>query len=119
MNNVLTFDRLPNAVAEISDRLYRIEMLLTKPAEPPKPQRFDFNGALDYLNGLGYTMSKSKGQKLSASGKIPCRKFNNRLVFEKCELDEWAQSQTVAVGDESPALILAKSANNKLRRARR
>ena len=113
----ISFDRLPVVVSQILDKVNRIEMLLIKPSEPPKKVRFDFNGALVYFNELGYTFSKSKLQKGSATGKIPCHKFNGRLVFEKCELDAWIQSQTVTVGDNSAALTLSASANRKLRRA--
>ena len=117
MNEVLTFDRLPVAVSQMIDKLNRIEMILVKPVEPSKPQRFDFNGAFDYLNNkLGVTFSKSKLQKSSALGTIPCRKFNNRLVFEKDELDAWVQSQTVTVSDNSAVLTLAASANRKLKK---
>ena len=120
MINQMSFDRLPSAVAEISDRLSRIEMLLTKPAEPAKPQRFDLIGALNYLNGLCYKTSKSQMQKLTASGRIPCKKFNNKLVFERNELDAWVEAQTVTVDNNSDkaALTLAASANHKLRKAR-
>ena len=115
----ISFDRLPVAVTQIWDTVNRIETLLIKPAESQKPQRFDFNGALHYLNGLGYIMSKSKQQKLCADGKMPCSKFNNRLVFEKSELDAWIESQTVTVGNNSAALTLAASANFKLRGGRK
>jgi len=116
----LNFEKMPSAMMQVLERLGRIEMMLMKPTETPKPQRFDFNGTLDYLKGLGYTIGDSKLQKLTASGKIPCSKFNNRLVFEKSALDAWVQSQTVQVGNNSEAadLTLAKSANRKLRGGR-
>ena len=114
MEATISFDRLPVAVTQMMDKLNRIEMMLINTAEPPKPQRFDFDGALSYINEQGYTFSKSKMQKWSATGEIPCRKFNNRLVFEKCEIDAWVQSQTVTVCDKSAALTLARVANRKL-----
>ena len=90
------------------------------PKAKAEPQRFDFNGTLDYLKGLGYTIGDSKLQKLTAMRKIPCSKFNNRLVFERSALDAWVQSQTIQVADDSEAaaLMLARSASNKLRRAK-
>ena len=112
----LTFDRLPIAVTQLLETVNRIEKILTRPVEAPKPQRFSFIGAVGYLNELGYTISESKFSKLSAEGKLPSAKFNNRLVFEQSELDAWVKSQTVAVGDKSDvALSLAASANRKLR----
>ena len=116
-SEVLTFDRLPIAVTQLLDKVNRIEKILTRPIEAPKPQRFSFIGAVDYLNELGFIISKSKLSKLTADGKLPCSKFNSRLVFEKDELDEWVASQTVTVGDKPEvALTLAKSANRKINR---
>ena len=113
-DETISFDRLPFAVSQMMAKLTRIEKLLSQPAEPTKPQRFDFNGALAYINGLGYTFSKSKLQKFSATGDIPCHKFNRRLVFVKNELDAWLESQTVTVGESSAALTLARCANKKM-----
>ena len=116
----LSFDRLPIAVTQLLEKVNRIEAILIKPSDPPKPQRFDFNGALGYLNQQGLTFSKSQMQKKSATGEIPCRKFNNRLVFERTELDAWVEFQTVKVGNNSDAaLVLAASANRKLRGGRK
>ena len=113
-----SFDQLPNAVSQVIDKLNRIEILLSKPTEPSQPQRFNFTDGLHYLNGLGYTISESKLQKLTASGDIPCKKFNARLVFERNELDAWVQSQTTPVGynSDAAALTLARNANSKIRR---
>ena len=67
------------------------EILITPKNEP---HEFDFNGVLSYINRLGYKFSKSKMQKITASGSIPCRKFNNRLVFKKSDIDAWIESET-------------------------
>ena len=117
MNTVLTFDQIPVMVGQILEKVNRLEDLLNKPAEPHRPQRFDFSGAIDYFGKMGYTMSPSKLQKLCANKKIPCRKFNSRLIFESVELDAWVKSQTITVGDDSSvALTLSERANRKLRR---
>jgi len=115
----LTFDRLPAAVSQLLEKVNRIETLLMRPVEPQKPQRFDFNGALDYLNSLGYTFSKSQLQKSSASRNIPCYRFNGRLIFDKCELDAWVESKCEPVGHSDAALELARSANRKLNGGRK
>jgi len=117
MNTILTFDRLPIAVAQIGEQLNRIELYLKKPLEPVRPQRLDSNGVLNYINESGYVYSTSKFQKDTAAGKIPCKKFNNRLVFDKCEIDNWLESQTKAVGQSAAAMTLAADANRKLRRS--
>ena len=113
----ISFDSLPIAVSQVMDKLDRIELMLSKPADPPQKARYDFKGTLDYLSEIGYPLSKSKLQKLTASGSIPCQKFYNRLVFDRAKLDKWVESQTEAVGENSAALTLARSANRKLRRA--
>ena len=117
MNEVLTFDALPSAVGQVLERLTRIEAILKKPTEPPKPHRLDFKGALHYLSELGYRVSKSQMQKKTADGTIPCSKFNGRLVFDRTELDAWVECNSFKVGDNGDAaLMLAKSANRKLKR---
>jgi len=112
----ISFDRLPVAVAQIREQLNRIESLLKKPEEPEMSRRFNFDGVLAYINNSGYAFSKSQLQKNAASGKIPCRKFNNRLVFDQYEIDDWIESQTVAVRQSDAASTLAKSAIRKLKR---
>lgn len=115
MENI-TFDCLPLLVTKLLEKADRIEMLLTEKKEPAKPQWLGFSNALDYLDNSGLKLSDSKLQKLTASGQIPCSKFNNRLVFDTQELDSWVESQMVKVADKSGVtLALAKSANRKLR----
>ena len=94
----------------------QLPQLPQQPTQICLPQRFDFKGMLSYVNGQGYTLSKSAGQKKAAAGDIPCYKFNNRLVFEKSELDAWLESQTTKTGNKSNTdLMLARSANRKLK----
>ena len=99
---------MPNMMAEMIERQKRIEAMLTKPVEPPQPARFGLNDALNYINELGFAMSKSKFTKLSADRKLPCDKFNGRLVFKKADLDLWIESQTVAIGDSSNMALTLK-----------
>ena len=116
----ITFDNLPAAVGQLLDEVNLIKKLLARPMEAQKPQRFDLKGTLDYLNEQGYIISRGKLQQLTASHAIPCKKFGRRLVFERTELDKWAEEQTVDVGNVSgdAALTLAASANCKLKRRR-
>lgn len=118
MENKLSFNELPDAVGELLIKVSKIETLLTKPAEPPRPQRFDLNGALAYLNKSGYIISKSQFQKKSATGAIPSRKFNARHVFERSQLDEWVQNQCEPAGHGDMALTLTRSSNRKTRRCK-
>ena len=109
----LSFDQLPSAVAQLLEKVTNIEKVLCKsiPVEPVFPERLDFNGALSYLNSLGYKISKSKLQKETANRTIPCKRFNKHLVFDPVELQTWAESQTKHNRDHSGlTMMLAKSA---------
>ena len=117
METKVTFESLPSMVVQLTEQLNRIEKLLTKPCEHPKPLRVNFNGALDHINKSGHPLSKSKFQKLCAAGTVPCGRFNNHLIFDICDLDRWIEIQTTKANNESnPILILASSANKKSRR---
>lgn len=70
--------------------------------------------ALALLSEHGYPMSKAKLYKLTASEKIPCRKFGQKLVFSRKELLEWAESKTKPKGDKQDVLLnIARSARRK------
>ena len=118
---IINFEKMPSAMMQVLERLGRIETMLMKPTEPPKPQRFDFNGALAHFKEKGCAMSKSQLQKFSASGRVPCRKFNGRLIFDRIDVDNWIESQMIKGCDnsEAAALTLARSANRKLRGGQR
>ena len=120
IDSKVTFDNLPAAVGQLLNEVNQIKKLLLRPAEPQEHQRFDFIGTLCYLKEQGYHISKSKLQKLTALGDIPCRKFNRRLVFDRAELDVWVQSRTDTVcnSSDTAVLTLAASASRKLKRRR-
>ncbi len=72
------------------------------------------SGALALLTQYGYILSKAKLYKLTASGKIPCRKFGHKLVFSRNEILSWAESQTKPQHNQSEiSLTLAKNARRK------
>ncbi len=72
------------------------------------------SAALALLAEHGYILSKAKLYKLTASGKIPCRKFGHKLVFSRKDILDWAESQTKPKGNQTEALLnLAKSARRK------
>ena len=117
METNLRFEDIPALLLQQQAQLTRIEMMLARPAVPQKPQQFGVAGLLDYLASLGLPLSKSKQQKLTADGLIPCRKFNNKLIFKQDEIDEWIQSQTSpnVKANGKATLLLAQSATRKLR----
>jgi len=117
MNNLnATFENLPTLVFQVSTKVDRIEQLLMKQSEKAKPQKFGFDGLLDYFKSIGLQMSDSKLQKLNADYKIPHIKFNGRIVYDRDEIDEWIKSRTVKAGESSETTLrLAKNAGRKLR----
>lgn len=76
--------------------------------------------AVLYLRDNGYEISDSLFTKQTAKGQIPCKRFHNkRLLFSKKELIAWAESMCELIGHNDAALMLAESANRKLRGGRR
>ena len=114
MESHVTFENLPSAVYQIQRQLEEIKNELKKPAIQPAPQRFGFKGLSDYLNSIGIAISRSKLQKLTASGRIPCVKFNAKLLFDKNEVDEWIEANMKKASNHSDtSLSLAIAANRK------
>ena len=88
--------------------------------EPPKPDEPDYisgnEEAVQFLCNNGFVMSRSMFDKLTMKGTIPCKRFQKRrLLFSKKELLRWAESMCQPVGKTDAALVLAKSANRKLK----
>ena len=115
----LKFEDIPAFLLQQQEQLTRIEMMIARPTEPSIPNQFGVAGFHAYLRSLGLPMSPSLQQKLTASGKIPCHKFNNKLVFKRDEIDAWIERQISpnckVTGKGDAALTLAKSANRKMK----
>ena len=94
MENIPTFEQLPEIAGKLLEKVERIENLLDDTKKHQRTQRFDFDGALAHLNESGYAISVSKLQKLCADKKIPVHKFNNHLYFELSELNDWVNDNT-------------------------
>lgn len=72
--------------------------------------------ALQVLAENGYPTSKGKMYKLTSEGKIPHRLYNNKLVFSRKEILEWAESQTKPKHDATETIrAVARSARRKMR----
>lgn len=70
--------------------------------------------ALTLLSEHGYPISKARLYKLTATEKVPCRKFGQKLVFSRKDLLAWAENQTKQKGDHSEVLLnVARSARRK------
>jgi len=58
-----------------------------------EPERFNINGAAEYLQTIGVPISKSALYKLTSIGSVPVYRFSGRLVFVRQELEAWATSK--------------------------
>lgn len=91
---------------------------LTTKREEQKPE-FDtvnLETALQVLTENGYPTSKGKMYKLTSEGKIPHKMYNNKLVFSRKEILEWAESQAKPKHDATETIrTVAQSARRKMR----
>lgn len=81
----LTFEKLPQAVSELHEKINRIERLLLERQEPAKEEEI-----LTVAQAAAF-LKLSVGTvylKVSTS-EIPVNKRGNRLYFYKSELEEW------------------------------
>ena len=91
---------------------------LTSPREEKKTEADTVNleTALQVLTENGYPTSKGKMYKLTSEGKIPHRLYNNKLVFSRKEILEWAENQAKPKHDASETIrVVAQSARRKMR----
>ena len=93
MNNKVTFETLPSAVMELTEKVdLLISMFSTKIEKREEiPKYMNTETALEYLRKTGLTISKSELYKLTASNSIPVYKEGNSLFFTQQELDKWCE----------------------------
>jgi hypothetical protein len=109
-------------LAEIVENAVRKVLNKSKEETRPIPDKITgCRAAVKFLTESGYRVSLSLIQKETSAGTIPCRKFHNRHLVFKCEeLTEWAEKHCEPVGDTSEmTLLIANSANNKLKKVRK
>ena len=85
MENLLSFDSLPKAVSQLSEKLDRLEKLLLEkqdlpPVETPD-QLFTIDEAAEFLN-----LSKPTLYSKASRGELPFMKRSKRLYFSRLEL---------------------------------
>jgi hypothetical protein len=91
-----TFDNLPQQVDHLLTEVLLIKKILLDRNEKPEevPKKFlSSKEALSELKAMGYSMSWSKFTKMVASRIVPCKKVNNKLLFNKEELRKWFDNQ--------------------------
>lgn len=90
MSKQITFDSLPNSVAEIHQKLEAIEALLlghSSKSQPAEKTNMSVQEAADFLK-LSVPTIYSKVSK----GELPYMKASKRLYFSKTELQEYIKS---------------------------
>ena len=90
-----------------------ISKLLPKEPDTQVSDTANIDDAIDYLNSLGYLITKNSLYNLTASKSIPFRKIGRRVVFSRSELSTWVAKKTTSGSPVDTSIILAESARRK------
>jgi excisionase family DNA binding protein len=83
--DILTFDKLPEAVSQLLEKVSHIESLLTgQQQQSGQDDLFTITQAAKFLNLAVPTLYSKVSRK-----EIPVNKQGKRLYFYKSELEEW------------------------------
>lgn len=72
----------------------RLDDYRRRQKEVKTSDNLSLNEAIEYLNELGATTTRSSIYNLTFRGLIPHRKIGRRAVFSRRELREWVDSRT-------------------------
>lgn len=87
----LTFDQLPQQVVFLTKEIAELKRLMTEKDKPdPLPEWLNMDQLINYL--------PSKPARQTIYGlvnrkKIPCHRINNRLFFDRKEIDQWLEGK--------------------------
>jgi hypothetical protein len=86
-----TFETLPQQVDNLMSEILEIKRILLERKEKPTvlQQYLGSKEALSELKAMGYSISWSKFTKMVASRTIPCHKLDNKLLFNREDLQNW------------------------------
>lgn len=114
----LTFEKLPEAVTLLLEKVDRIEYLLQHSAppkqEPVQSEILNLRNASTFLE-----LSVSSLYKRTMNREIPFYKVGSRIYFKRAELLDWVFANRVKTMDEinsEAALHLANLANKRRHR---
>ena len=81
----------------------------------PEPNRITRELALSFLEGKGFTVSKSLFYKATSAKEIPFTRFGRRLLFFKNDLLSWAENRCIHQNTRKhdASIILMNSASKK------
>ena len=87
-----------------------------KATERPPKERLSLIEAIEYLNELGVSTTRSSIYNHAFRGKIPYHKIGKRYLFYRSELREWVESRTQHPDDLRVEAVhrIAQCANRKL-----
>ena len=112
----LSFDKLPEAVAQLYRKLSNIETLLYQQANSSKPEDrwFDLDELIAYDPEK---RSKPTFYRYVQEQEIPFHKKGKKLTFLKSEIDNWLKQgrkkTTAEIEEEAESLLLTKKKGGK------
>lgn len=120
MKKEVTYDSLPNAVAELSEKLDSLFEIISAKIEKKEeiPKFIDEKQALQYITNMGFKMSESKLYKMTSKKSIPCHRSGRILYFIPAELDVWLNEQITGKNETSNYLSIQTMINKAQRKSK-
>ena len=72
-----------------------------------------FNEGIDFLEKIGYPISKSQAYNYTMEGSIPFSKFGKKIIFDRESLQAWAESKLKTNHSNEIAKAVAESIERK------
>ena len=96
-----SYNTLPEQIDYLIQEIYILKNILNSCIEKKDniPKYLNIEETIEYLHGVGFSISKSKLYKMTAECKIPYHKLCNRLYFYPYELQKWLENQIEARND--------------------
>jgi hypothetical protein len=96
-----SYNTLPEQIDYLIQEISEIKNILNSCIEKKDniPKYLNIEETIEYLHGVGFSISKSKLYKMTAECKIPYHKLCNRLYFYPYELQKWLENQIEARND--------------------
>lgn len=109
---IITFDKLPEAVGQLLDKVNHIEQLLGQQNQPPdQDELLNIQKAAKFLDLAVPTLYSKVSRK-----EIPVNKQGKRLYFYKSELENWIKQGRKKTADElRDNIVLSRRSNSKRR----
>lgn len=109
---IITFDKLPEAVSQLLDKVNHIEQLLGQQNQPPdQDELLNIQKAAKFLDLAVPTLYSKVSRK-----EIPVNKQGKRLYFYKSELENWIKQGRKKTFDElRENIVLSRRSNSKRR----